>query len=274
MEKMLNSIDRRYIYILLVLVVLYPLIKPIGMPITISSWTETFYQEVEKLQAGDIVVLAIDYTPSGGPDVHPQAVALFDHLMKKNVKVIGISFVDTGPPQLQQIYDPYMEGRGKEYGKDFVNLGFLPGLETAISAFAADLSRAAPMDFFNNPSASMPIMQGVKDMNDVAMLADFATGVPGPAEFVRQIGSTYKNTVLVCGVVTVMGPQSEPYLQSGQIKGLLSGLRSAAEYEVRSGTPGKAAAGMDAQSLGHIVIIVAMGLGNLAYFLGRKGGAK
>ncbi len=71
-----------------------------------------------------------------------------------------------------------------------------------------------------------------------------------------------------------MGPQSEPYYQAGQIKGLMSGTRSAAEYEVRAGRPGRAAAGMDAQSLGHLVIILAIGLGNLAYFIGRKGGAK
>jgi hypothetical protein len=73
-----------------------------------------------------------------------------------------------------------------------------------------------------------------------------------------------------------MGPQNEPYYQSGQLAGLLSGLRCAAEYEVRSGHPGRAAAGMDAQSLGHVVIILAICLGNLAYFLNArsKGGKK
>jgi hypothetical protein len=115
-------------------------------------------------------------------------------------------------------------------------------------------------------------MQQVTDANDVEIVMNFATGIPGPAEWVRQLGG-YSPDILI-GVVTVMGPQTEPYYQSGQIKGLLSGLRSAAEYEVRAGRPGRAAAGMDAQSLGHVVIIVAMALGNLAYFVGRKGGAK
>jgi len=273
MERFLANLDRRYIYVILILVVLFPLVKPIGMPISVSNWTKTFYAEIEKLQAGDIAVLSIDYTPSGGPDVHPQAVALFDHLMKKNIKVIGVSFLDTGPPQLQDILDPYMEGKGKKYGEDFVNLGYIPGLETAISAFAADPNRTAPVDFFGASTASMPIMQGIKDMDDVQLIAQFATGIPGPAEFVRQVGNSY-SPVIVCGVVAVMGPQSEPFFQSGQIKGLLSGLRHAAEYEVHAGAPGKAAAGMDAQSLGHVVIILAICLGNMAYFLGRKGGAK
>jgi len=271
MEKILASIDRRYIYVVLLLVVLYPLIKPIGLPISISSWTEAFYAEVEKLEAGDVVVMSIDYSPSGGPDVGPQAITVFDHLMRKGVKVIGVSFLAEGPPQMQQFMDPYMQSH--TYGVDFVNLGYIPGLETAIAAFAADMKRAAPVDFFGASTASLPLMQGVTDANDVKVVMNFATGIPGPAEFVRQIGSSYSPDILI-GVVTVMGPQTEPYYQSGQIKGLLSGLRSAAEYEVRSGTPGRAAAGMDAQSLGHVVIILAMALGNLAYFLGRKGGAK
>lgn len=274
MLDFVNKLDRRWIYLVLILVVLFPLVKPIGMPISISSWTEAFYAEVEKLQPGDVVVLSIDYTPSGGPDVHPQAVAVFEHLMKREIRVIGVSFLETGPPQLQQILEPYMENNEKTYGVDFVNLGYIPGLESAISAFAADMQRAAPVDFFGSRTETLPLMQSVKSMNDVMLVADFATGIPGPAEFIRQVGQNYPVTML-CGVVTVMGPQSEPFYQSGQLKGLLSGLRSAAEYEVRSGTPGKAAAGMDAQSLGHIVIILAMAIGNLAYFLNvRKGGGK
>jgi hypothetical protein len=276
MQEFITNLDRRWIYLVLIVAIFIPLVKPIGMPISISSWTEAFYAEVDKLQAGDIAVLSVDYTPAGGPDVAPQAVAMFQHMMSKGVRVIGVSFLADGPPLLQKILDPYMQSGEKEYGVDFVNLGFIPGVETAMSAFAADMKRAAPADFFGTPTASLPLMKDVNSMHDVALLADFATGMPGPAEVVRQIGQNYPVTVL-CGVVTAMGPQTEPYYQSGQIKGLLSGLRSAAEYEVRNGTPGSAAAGMDAQSLGHMVIIVAIALGNLAHFLSArkgKGGGK
>ncbi len=276
MQDFIQNLDRRWIYLLLLVAVLYPLIKPIGMPITISEWTEAFYAEVDKLQAGDVIMLAVDYTPAGGPDVAPQAVAMFQHAMEKNLRVVGVSFLADGPPLLQNILDPYMASGEKEYGVDFVNLGFVAGVETGISAFAGDMKRTAPADFFGTPTASLPLMKDINSVNDVDMVADFATGMPGPAEIVRQIGQNYKVTIL-CGVVTAMGPQTEPYYQSGQIKGLLSGLRSAAEYEVRNGTPGSAAAGMDAQSLGHIVIILAMAVGNLAYFLSvrkDKGGGQ
>jgi hypothetical protein len=61
-----------------------------------------------------------------------------------------------------------------------------------------------------------------------------------------------------------------PFVQAGQVKGLLQGLRGAAEYELLSGSAGIAAAGMDAQSLGHLLIIGSILVGNVAYFMSKK----
>ena len=38
-------------------------------------------------------------------------------------------------------------------------------------------------------------------------------------------------TPLVMGVTGVLAASNEPYVQSGQCKGILAGLRAAAEYE-------------------------------------------
>jgi len=47
----------------------------------------------------------------------------------------------------------------------------------------------------------------------------------------------------------------------------------AAEYEVLVGRPGEAAGGMDAQSLGHLAIVITVIIGNIGYFAsGGKGG--
>lgn len=102
----------------------------------------------------------------------------------------------------------------------------------------------------------------------------FATGIPGPAEWIRQVQTRYK-VPLACGVVAVMGPQNEPYLQSRQLVGLLGGgLKSAAEYEVAVKMQGAATAAMDAQSLGHMAIVLFVILGNILYFSERGGSGK
>ena len=65
-----------------------------------------------------------------------------------------------------------------------------------------------------------------------------------------------------------------PYLQAGQVIGQMGGLRGAAEYEVlltENGiTPStdKAFRGMDVQSAAHILIILLIIMGNIAFFAG------
>jgi hypothetical protein len=68
----------------------------------------------------------------------------------------------------------------------------------------------------------------------------------------------------------VIAPGLYPLLRSGQINGLIGGLRGAAEYEVLIGQKGRAVAGMDAQSATHFAIIGLVLLCNLFYFSIRK----
>ena len=68
------------------------------------------------------------------------------------------------------------------------------------------------------------------------------------------------------GCTGVIAPGLYPLLRSGQINGLIGGLRGAAEYESLIGQKGKAVAGMDAQSATHLAIIVLVIMCNLFYF--------
>ncbi len=270
--RALGNVDRRILYVVLILAVLYPLIKPLGLPFRVSDWTTNFYKAVDKLQAGDTMLMSIDYSVSGGPDVHPQAQAVFKHALSKNVKVVFVAFVTEGVEFANQMI-AVAEKDGKKYGEDFCNLGFAPGVEVAISAFAQDILKVFPKDTRGNVTADLPIMKGIKTAGDFKIITEYATGIPGPAEWIRQVQTRYK-VPLASGVVTVMGPQNEPYYQSGQLVGLLSGLRSAAEYEIAMKMPGSATASMDAQSMGHVAIVLFVILGNIAYLSekAKKGG--
>jgi hypothetical protein len=263
--KKIAGLDRRILYLVLLAVVFLPLVRPIGIPFRISEWTQGFHKAVDDLKSGDIVLMSLDYSIGGAPDVHPQAEIVFTHMMQKGLRVVMVAFVDQGVEFGNQLIASW-EAQGKQYGQDFVNLGFAAGTEVAISAFAQDVAAVFPKDVRGNPIGQLPIMQGIKTAADFKFIAQFATGIPGPAEWIRQVQTRY-NVPLATGVVTVMGPQTEPYYQSRQLVGLLSGMRSAAEYELAVKRPGKATAAMDAQSMGHLVIILFIVMGNVLYFM-------
>jgi len=67
MDK-INNLDRRIIYLLAWIFVLYPLIFPLGLPIPISSDARSWYSYVENnVNDGDTVIFSLMYGTSGMP---------------------------------------------------------------------------------------------------------------------------------------------------------------------------------------------------------------
>jgi hypothetical protein len=68
----------------------------------------------------------------------------------------------------------------------------------------------------------------------------------------------------------VSAPAFYPFLDAGQLKGLIGGMKGAAEYENLLEQIGTASAGMDAQSVAHGMIIFFIIFANFFYFLGKR----
>jgi hypothetical protein len=62
-----------------------------------------------------------------------------------------------------------------------------------------------------------------------------------------------------------------PFLDSGQIKGMVPGIRGAGEYEVLIKSPGPASIANDQNSLGSFLAVFAMIGNNILWFLRKKG---
>lgn len=264
----LQSIDRRIIYVLLILVAAIPMINPLGIPLSVGRGTQKFFEIMDAIPAGERVLFSIDYAPSGAPDVHPQTTAVMQHMVDKGIGVVTISFWEAGAMFGDGLIRHYEE-QGLEYGVHFANLGYLPGGTTAIKRFGEDVMGSVEKDFRDNVPGTLPIMQGIKDTRDFAAVICFAAGDPGVSAWVSQVQGPLDINFLAA-VVTVEVPGVTPFVTSGQIKALLGGLRGAAEYELVSGKPGASAAKMDAQSLGHLLIIAFILVGNLAYFMDQR----
>jgi len=68
----------------------------------------------------------------------------------------------------------------------------------------------------------------------------------------------------------VMVSELYPYLQTKQLVGLMPGLLGAAEYEKLINTPEKGTEGMSVQSFVHLLIVVLVIFGNMAFFIRRR----
>jgi hypothetical protein len=157
---------------------------------------------------------------------------------------------------------------GKTNGKDYVFLGWSPGTGSVIINMGQDLYKAFPTDYNNRPTAELPVLKDVQSLRDVNYIISLAAGSAGIETWYVYGKDKYKFE-LGGGCTGVIAPGLYPLLRSGQINGLIGGLRGAAEYEVLIGRKDKAVAGMDAQSATHFAIILLVILCNVFYVLIR-----
>ena len=263
----LQNIDRRIIYCVLLVALCIPLLRPIGIPLKVNPKTQAVYDIIENLNpATDVVLLSLDYDPAGIAELHPQAIAVVTHLANRGIKWVGVTFMPDGPMMMERVA-AFVEAKGLKYGTDFATLGYMPGSENAIRLFALD-ALSIPVDMRGNKVADLPIMKGIATAKDFGLVFEIS-GFQLYESFIRQVVDPM-GVDFVLGLVTVSVPIATPFVNSGQIKGLLPGLRGAAEYEILIGAPGKAASMMDAQSMGHLVMIGFIVLGNVAYLSSKR----
>jgi len=267
-ERMLK-IDRRIIFLVIGLCTLLPLLYPVGLPIKISPEVRNVYAHIEALDEGSVFLLSLDFDPASKPELHPQAVALLRHAFRKNLRVVAMTLWVSGTGMADQLITQVAKESGKEAGKDYVFLGWSPGGTAVIINMGQDLYTAFPSDYGGKPTKGLPVLEGVSSLKDVNYAISLAAGNPG-VEAWYVFGKDKYKFELGGGCTGVIAPGLYPLLRSGQINGLIGGLRGAAEYESLVGRKGRAVAGMDAQSATHAAIIALVVLCNLFYFALRN----
>ena len=268
----INNLDRRYTYLLAWIFVLFPLLNPLGLPIPISPDAHAWYDYVEnEINDGDVVLFTPMYGVSGMPELFPMTVATMKHLLTKDVQIVVVSFWNQGPlvfnTLLTQV-DP--ADYGYVYGEDWIRLGYIPGSETAMGSFAANIHTTVSADYVEGRTLdSFPIMDDILSGEDIDVIVSIETGTPGTPEWMRQFNAPF-GTPQITGCIGVSVSGMIPYVQSGQLQALMPGLTVSAEYEILLERPGLAVAGVDAVSTSHLYVTLLVIVGNIAYFMTRE----
>jgi len=265
------TLDRRWIFlmVLIIAVVFYKITIP--MPIKVTLQTQSFYDTIEQLKTGEIVHITADYTVSVVPELYPMHKAVVRRLFEKDVKIIVSTLWTEGVPLIDRAFDEVCaelqrEGKIKTYGVDYINLGYKSGSDVVMTRLGTSFAETFPADAKGTPVTQIPLMQQVKNFDNIALMINFSVGHPGIREWLQQVQRRY-NVKMLCGATGIMSPDLYAFYQSGQLKGVLAGLVGAAEYEILLNRPGLANAGMTVQSFEHLGIILLIIVSNIAYFL-------
>ncbi len=265
----LEKLDRRIIYLVITLAVVLPFFFRMGLPIKVSPETKAIYDYIENLSPSDVVFISGDYDPQVDAELTPMFEAIVRHCFQRNVKVVvsnvfnpqGVGLVE---PRLEKLAQEYK----KVYGVDYVFLGWKYGYSLLIMGMGKDFKGTWQTDYYNTRLVDLPLTSKINNYDDIALIVSL-TGSGAYVSWIYYAYVQFKEKI-AAGITAVMAADSYPYLQAGQLIGLLGGLRGAAEYEQLIHHPSLASVGMEAQSWSHIAIILFIILGNIGYLMTRK----
>lgn len=278
--RWIAAMDRRFVYLLVGLTVALPFFFPLKRRIRVTQEVRQVYDVVQDLEPhGKPLLLSMDFDPSTAPELQPMAEAVLRHCFTRDVRVIVMTLRHTGVSLAETIIQRVAGEFQRTYGEDYVFLGYKPGPTNVILQLGEEIRRLYPTDATGTPLDDLPLMRTVHNYNDMGLVIDLsASGIVETwiAYAVGRYGATF-----AMGVTAVMASGYYPYIDTGQSKGILGGMKGAAEYEqllldnhLMPGL-GDGSRGMNSQSMAHLLIIALILLANIRYFVtSRKTSAK
>lgn len=260
-------------YLLLGLVIAAPLVIPnLNLPIVVSPAAQGFYDTIEKMPSNKIALVSANWAAGTESENRPQTEAIIRHLFMRNKKFAIISFDPQGSKFADDIATGIAKEMGKKYGEDWVHWGFRPPQQMVLTAqgIGRDIPKTIGTDKNGTPLSKIPMMRGVKSVKDVGFIAEITPSSTIGIWIQFIYGQKEYRTPILYAPTSVSGPEGYNWLDSGQIKGMLVGMKGAAEYEQLIGHKGFATRGASALSSSHLLIIILIILGNIGYISSRR----
>ncbi len=267
----LQKIDRRYLYWVLFIGLMIPYIRPLGLPVAITPSTEDLYDELKTVQPGEVCLINIAFGISAVPECMPATVACAKVLLRQGAKIVVI-----GPyNDIALTWAMLRDNAGfndKEYGNDYVYLGFYAGLEAAVAQLGSNIRSVFPTDAAGTSLDQLEMMKNVNTARDIRLVLSADTG-DWCDYYIRQWHTNYATPVAEIGIA-MLGSSYMPYYRAGVLFGMSVGSRGGAELEKLIGEPWTATITMDAINVSHLLVLAAVILANIGVLSARGRGGK
>lgn len=286
--RSVESLDRRWIFLLLGIAVTLPILFPRIWPERPTALVRSAFGFIEGLPPGSRVLLSFDYDPGHAPELDPMAAALTWHCARRGHKLYFLSLWPVGPDMIRQTVNKVLRDDFRDayvYGRDYVILGYKPGLEAVIKVLVSDLPQLYTTDHAGTPLAELPLTSDLADIQAMDLIISLSGGEPGTREWVQYAANPY-GIPIVSGATGVQAPRLYPYVPD-PLLGLLGAIKGAAEYEAalaaqyagldvdeRGATRtsyARARERMGPQFVAHVLILGLILAGNMVLLLNRFG---
>ena len=234
-----NQILRWLIALLLILAVGLPLISANTNSAQITPPTSLLpsdkgatSQIIAGLPANVPVLVVFDYDPALSGELEAVAAPIMDQLLFKKVHLALISTSPTGPILAEHFLQttPLVKDY-QQSGEQYVNLGYLAGGPLGILYFAGAPTQAVTVGVNGQPVWGTDPWQTIQKLSAFAAVVVLTDNADTGRNWIEQASPHLGSTPMLMVISAQAEPMIRPYFDSGQLKGLVSGLSEAKIYE-------------------------------------------
>lgn len=227
---------------------------------------------IDLQQPGSVALVSLDYSPATQGEMEPLAEAIIARLRGQGMRLIFVSLEPEGAALAQRTLDRILAERNEVYGVDVVNLGYIPGQVAGIREVVSGRHSLAGMADFNNSltfaAAERANWNSINNLGQIDVVITMADNPATARWWIEQMTTAIPpddgERYLLAATSALADPMIRPYLTSGQLNGLLSGLNGAAAIEAGRRNVGPARRMLDSQSVAHLTMVILIAAGTMA----------
>ncbi|MEM2592467.1 MAG: hypothetical protein QXI60_07770 [Thermofilaceae archaeon] len=264
--QQMMGIDRRILYMILLVTIIVALIVTVNIPPEVTPPVRSFYETIESLQPGDMVMVSSNWSAGTIAENQPQFEAVLRHLMRKQLRFTIISFTPPARDISLRLARRLTKESNYVESKDWAHFGYMPDIIIAIKGMSEDIEGTIRQDVRRIPIRQLEVMRGIKSLKDYKLVVDIT-----PSDTLGAwISYRPPNLNIVYCPTSVMAAEAYTFLDSKQILGMITGAKGAHEYEYLLREVGLGTRFINAIQFSHVLIILFIVLGNLAMFMQRR----
>lgn len=204
------------------------------------------------------ILVAVDYEPSRAGEMEAAAAPLLDNLMLlKAPRLTFIATNETGALLAERFMAGPLAVHNYTDRVSYLNLGYLPGGQLGIRAFAQNPVITSPLDISLQPAWETAPLEGVTALNQFTAMILITDNADAARIWIEQTQALRGDIPFIIVSSAQAAPMIQPYYNSAQVTGIIPGLQGGAIFEqYNASRPGTARSYWDAYSLGMLLAVL------------------
>jgi hypothetical protein len=287
----LQSLPKPVLYLVLIVVTVIPQFIPVPLPNKPSAASLDLFNLLMTIPEDKPVLIESDWTNSTRGESGGEFKAIVRILMRRNIKFAVYAVGDPQAPQvakdrIRELNEQAKASKQKvyEHWNDWVSIGYFANPEGTLNSINNNVRTQFADKKGPDAAGAMKSVNESPVLKNVKSVADFSCLLIITASNTSNVAiERITKTPLAMAVTGVMGPETQVYYDSKQLKGLAIGLKGCYDLETLMAEKwaGPEYVNMDNGAkyyptlhLALLLLIAAVVTGNIGMIMSRKKGVR